>query len=291
MARALECPACGNRTPLDALPDAPTFRCERCGQVLKVPSTVRSAPPRSTPPPKPSPRPAPTPVPPRASTPSRPAQTSTPVTPAAPARAGVAPPPPPRRGGAGGGTGGAAVSSAAAVGAVSATVHPDAPVASVPGSAPADAPARTRRERRNGADATGDGGTAAASAPGRKVRWYWRLLAWIVAVPLGFVITAWPAYHFKWIKKDDLLDVFVGSGNSRYTRLVVLTLAWALVTALLVQCFVEGGRWIAARRRARKKRGGTGTGRGGGERSRGPQVAPATPAAAPTKRPAASAPR
>lgn len=90
-----------------------------------------------------------------------------------------------------------------------------------------------------------------ASAPRRRVHWYWRLVAWLVAVPLGFVITAWPAYEFGLIKKSDVLDVFVGSGTERYTRLAIGALIWALVTALLVQLFVEGGRWWSARRRRR----------------------------------------
>ena len=81
--------------------------------------------------------------------------------------------------------------------------------------------------------------------------WYWRLLAWIVAVPVGFVITAWPAYELGFIKKDDVLDIFVGTGSGRYVRLAIATLVWALVTALLVQLLVEGGRSWAARRKAR----------------------------------------
>ena len=44
-------------------------------------------------------------------------------------------------------------------------------------------------------------------------------VAWFVAVPLGFVITAWPAYEFGLIEKDDVLDVFVGIGTGRYARL------------------------------------------------------------------------
>jgi hypothetical protein len=81
------------------------------------------------------------------------------------------------------------------------------------------------------------------------VHWYWRLLAWIVAVPLAFVVTAWPAYKFGFIEKDDLLDIFVGTGIGRYVRLGIVTLVWAVVTALLVQLFVEGGRARANRRR------------------------------------------
>ncbi len=65
------------------------------------------------------------------------------------------------------------------------------------------------------------------------------------------MITAWPAYELGLIEKNDVLDVFVGSGAGRYTRLAVGTLIWALITALLVQLFVEGGRWWVGRRRQR----------------------------------------
>jgi hypothetical protein len=114
-------------------------------------------------------------------------------------------------------------------------------------------------------DGGGDGGngqppqsaprTRGATASRRRVHWYWRIVAWVVAVPLGFLITAWPAYEFNLIRKDDVLDVFVGSGTGRYTRLAVGTLVWALVTALLVQLFVEGGRLWADRRRRRREAG------------------------------------
>jgi len=302
MARALECPACGARTALNALPDAPTFRCERCGQVLKVPSAARSTP-------KPEPKPVPVAPPKEArrqpppqeqapprrpspaaaagaaaatAAPSAPSAPSVPAPTAPPGRGGAgAPPPPPRRGG--NAATGAAVSSAAAAAAVSATVNPADP-------SPAEAPSRSRRDRRNADAAPVDNGTAAAppakrSEPRRKVRWYWRLLAWVVAVPVGLMVTAWPAYHFKWIKKDDLLDVFVGTGNGRYTRLVVLTLAWALVTALLVQLFVEGGRWVARRRRARKTANG-----GGRRRTRRPEPQqPQSPPSESARRPTAAA--
>ncbi|MFI5047115.1 MAG: hypothetical protein ACHQIG_08620 [Acidimicrobiia bacterium] len=190
MAKALECPACGARHSIDSLPDAQTFRCDRCGQVLKVPEAIDAL--RS------------------ASVPS--ARTG----------AGEPPPPPPRRGG-----------SAATGPRVSATASATVPVS----AAAADGP--------HGGDR--DGATA-RPAPRRRARWYWRVLAWVVAVPLGLVLTGWPALQFNLLKKDDLLDVFVGSGAGRYTRLIVFAAAWALVTALLVQLFVEGGRWWSARR-------------------------------------------
>ena len=63
------------------------------------------------------------------------------------------------------------------------------------------------------------------------------------------MITAWPAYELGLIKKDDVLDIFVGTGSGRYVRLADRDRVWALVTALLVQLFVEGGRAWARRRR------------------------------------------
>jgi len=270
MARALECPACGSRTSLQSLPDAPTFKCERCGQVLKVPSEARPAAAKSTAAKPPAQKPPPAKQP-----------------PVPPARGGAgSPAPPPRRG-----TPAGAVSSAATAAAVSATVNQGDPVPS--------APSPTRRERREGtsaappgpADAAKRGATPTSVTDTRaKVRWYWRLLAWVVAVPVGFLLTAYPAYHFKWIKKNDLLDVFVGTGTSRYTRLIVLTLGWALVTALLVQLFVEGGRWVARRRRAGKATSDDGDG-GGRPRRPVPQPQPQSPAPSAARPPAAPARR
>jgi hypothetical protein len=215
MAKALECPACGARHRLDSLPGTPTFRCERCGQVLKAPVSVSSDP--SAPPP-----------------PSRTA-----------ARTGAPPPvaPPPRR----------TAPATDVVGAAAVTRNAPAASASATGAAAAvSATVSASPSAENGSDPARGGRRtppAATSAARSRVHWYWRLLAWVVAVPLGFVLTAWPAYAFGFIKKDDLLDIFVGTGIGRYVRLGIVTLAWALVTALLVQLFVEGGRVRAARRR------------------------------------------
>jgi hypothetical protein len=38
MASALQCPSCGTKTRLDSQAAGETFRCERCGQALKVPA-------------------------------------------------------------------------------------------------------------------------------------------------------------------------------------------------------------------------------------------------------------
>src|SRR5439155_4537646 len=151
MARALECPACGARHRLDNLPDTPTFRCDRCGQALKVPTPVSSAGGDGPPPP---------------------ARRS--------GRAPVAPPPSRRN-------------PAPQNGAADPTATQAAPVrnaaavsATVAAAGPAEEAEDARRRARRRTKLTG---------ARQKVAWYWRLLAWIVAVPVGFVITAWPAYE------------------------------------------------------------------------------------------------
>jgi hypothetical protein len=211
MALALECPACGAKHRVENLPDTPTFRCDRCGQVLKMPTPVTTG----------GPPPPPRPV----------------------ASSGTAPvAPPPRRRTETEAPGPAPATRTTSAAAVSATVA--ATSAPVDDAGPARPAGPTRRAR----------GAPAPAKPKKNVAWYWRLVAWIVAVPLGFVITAWPAYELGFIKKDDVLDIFVGTGTSRYVRLAIATAVWALVTALLVQLFVEGGRALAARRRAKQAR-------------------------------------
>jgi hypothetical protein len=241
MAKALECPACGAKHRLDGIDPGDTFRCDRCGQKLKIPAAGSNGSPAST-------------MADAADDPRPGDETSTPI--------GTVPPPPPRR----------ASSSRATevIGASAATLAVDENGVDPP----------TADDRR---------GTRPATAPRRRVKWYWRLLAWVVAVPLGFVLTAWPAYELGLIRKNDVLDVFVGSGTDRYTRLAIVTLLWALVTAILVQLLVEGGRVWADRRRRRRAatlrtRGRT-RGRPRSRTRSGPDPAPAPPPTgrAPTK--------
>ena len=63
MGRALECPACGAKHPVASLPPTPTFRCERCGQTLRVPTGVATGSPMPTRKPTTTPAPTPAPVP------------------------------------------------------------------------------------------------------------------------------------------------------------------------------------------------------------------------------------
>src|SRR5262245_22677735 len=186
MAKALECPSCGAKHSVDGREPSSTFRCEQCGQALKVPASA--------------------------------------VVAQAASGASNVTPPPRRRAGA---------PPSQIVGATATLTATDAGNGGRPAEpAPPRAPAPTPRTR---------------------AHWYWRLAAWVVAVPVAFVVTAVPAYEFGLIRKGDVLDVFVGSGTGRYTRLAVFTLIWALVTAVLVQLLVEGGRWWSRRRRASRR--------------------------------------
>jgi hypothetical protein len=181
MAKAIQCPSCGNKHRVTNLPDAPTFTCENCGQPLKVPAQFRPSvmdSPRHVRQPDPHgadatavlpPRPAPAPAP-------------------------------------------------------------------VPAPAPRPRPARSEAEPAS---------TDAVSKP-------LRIVAWVVAMVLGLVITLWVARVTGWLSGDRLVDVFTQEGWARYIRVVAVAPVWALFTTLLLTMFLEGGRALA-RRRAEKR--------------------------------------
>ena len=240
MGRALECPACGAKHPVASLPPTPTFRCERCGQTLRVPTGVATGSPMPTRKPTTTPAPAPVPAPTSAASPTPTVTEAAPPAAAVPTAIPIStasastggPPPPPRRRAPGG---------------------PITPIAVPPASVTATLPAGDGVDGRavppgspRGTPSTG------AGAPLRRVRWYWRLVAWVAAVPLGFLVAGYPSYHYGLITKGDILDIFVGEGIGRYGRLAAVTAAWAFATALLVQLFVDGGRWYIERRRTRR---------------------------------------
>jgi NADH:ubiquinone oxidoreductase subunit 5 (subunit L)/multisubunit Na+/H+ antiporter MnhA subunit len=75
-----------------------------------------------------------------------------------------------------------------------------------------------------------------------------RVLCWVIALPLGLAIVGLPARKAGYLSSQKLLDVIVKSDLSRFVPIVVIILLWALVSALLVTLFVEGGRRFLARR-------------------------------------------
>jgi hypothetical protein len=221
MAKALQCPSCGTKKRIDALADGASFRCEQCGQVLKVPPGLQARPEPGTPKPGGA---APQAVAPRQ-----------------PATSGGAPPPAPRRrsrptvtaGGAASGAGGTAVLSSA-----------PSPGTAAPVSSPVAVPSR---------GSAPDGAGAAGADRGRSSREALplplRVLAWLVALPLGLAIVGFPARKAGYLSSQKLLDVIVKSDMSRFVPIVVIILLWALVSAALVTLFVEGGRRLMIRRR------------------------------------------
>lgn len=64
------------------------------------------------------------------------------------------------------------------------------------------------------------------------------VLAWPLAIPLGLVITAWPANHFRLLTKADLLDLFITNGVARYTRVAVFVATWAFVMTVIVSLII-----------------------------------------------------
>ena len=173
MAKALQCPACGNKHPLGGLPNAATFSCERCGRTLKVPAQFR-------------PQPAGT------------AQSNGPA-------------------------------------GATAAMPASGDRAAVPPPIPESTPSPRRR-----VDGTGP----------RKVAWPFRMLAWLIALPLGLFAVVVPARRLGFLSGQRLLDVVVGTGWSRYWRVLVIAPAWALVTTLLVHLMLFGLRKLVERRDA-----------------------------------------
>ena len=112
-------------------------------------------------------------------------------------------------------------------------------VAAPPAPPPPRPPTPSRRDRR----------ASPGPAPPR-IAWPFRLIAGVVAVPLGLVAVVYPARRFGFLSGQRLLDVLVGTGWSRYWRVLVIAPVWALVTAILVQLMLIGMRKLGDRRRA-----------------------------------------
>ncbi len=202
MARALQCPACGTTKQLDGV-TADTFRCEECGQVLKVPTAARAGAGGGEPA-APPPRRRPSPAAPTSDAPA-----------------------PPRR-----------------------NPTPPEPVIATPPTVTASRAAAPPRGR----PPAGSGGEPAPPTrkPPRNTLPLWmRIGVWVLAVPIGLVIVGVPARSLGYLTSQKLLDVFVKHSLSRFVPLLVIVVLWALATTILVEVFVEGGRWLMLRRQRR----------------------------------------
>jgi len=215
MAKALQCPSCGTKKRIDALAGGDTFQCEGCGQVTKVPPGLQDD-----------------------HRGGRSRATPDPVV-AAVASQQDAPPAPPKR------RGGAAVAAGTA-----AEVPAPAPVVADPaggGVAVAAPPVRGSGGRR---PTPIDDAPEAATG---QVRVVWRVLAWLVALPIALAAVGIPARSAGYLNSQRLLDVIVENGLTRFVPVVVIVVLWALMTALLVTAILGVGQRLAARRRRRRR--------------------------------------
>lgn len=95
--------------------------------------------------------------------------------------------------------------------------------------------------------------------PGAPLAWPWRVLAWVVSVPVGFLIVVFVARWLGLLTGNNLFDVISGSGIGRYVRLFAIAPFAALVIATLAHFALERLPVVLERRRAaRGVRGGVG---------------------------------
>ena len=84
-----------------------------------------------------------------------------------------------------------------------------------------------------------------------RVPWWMRLLLWIVAVPLSFLLVFLVARTFSLFTTNQLSDLFLANNTGRFWPVARLLPFVALVTAALVQ----GGVYGLARLRGRRRGG------------------------------------
>lgn len=215
MAKALQCPSCGAKTRLDAVPGGGVVQCSSCGQAMKVPPGFGRR---------------------RGKARDAAAASSGDGS----SQAAVAPPPPPRRARARGAAAAAAAPVATAAGGAG-------------GTAVLSGPARPpQRPSAPPMPASPPAGRADGREPRDALPLVVRVVAWVLALPLGLAIVGIPARQLGYLSSQKLLDVIVKRGIDRFVPVLVIVALWALVTAVLVTIFVEGGRRLMLRRRRTK---------------------------------------
>ena len=75
-----------------------------------------------------------------------------------------------------------------------------------------------------------------------------RIVAWVVAVVLGLLLTWFVASALGFISRAQLVDMFRSSRPTNYIRLFLLIPVWAFMSACLATAFIEGTRVVLARR-------------------------------------------
>lgn len=218
MAKALQCPDCGTRHPVDEVAHLKTFRCHECRRLLKVPAAVAAE--------------------------------------AAPKNGGgggaespkAAVKPSTRKAAAAGGAAGKAAKGQAKTPPSKRTASTELVTAAgaaggkrVPpsqrGNAIADQTAKFRAvDAPAGAPSTRTRG-GAGRAP-RVSKWV-RAAAWTVAVPLGLIPVLIAGRFAGVLSMDRAVDVFVGVGWGRFLPPLLLLPVWSAATATVAHLILE----------------------------------------------------
>jgi membrane protein implicated in regulation of membrane protease activity len=77
-------------------------------------------------------------------------------------------------------------------------------------------------------------------------------LAWVLAIPLAFLLVGIPARLGGYLTSQKLLDVIIKRNITRFVPVFLIILAWALATAILVTLIVEILSILLDRRRLRR---------------------------------------
>lgn len=126
---------------------------------------------------------------------------------------------------------------------------PDPPTAGAPTAAgPTIAPPEVVTRAPSRAAATAPAPPAPPPAGDVTIPLWIRLLIWVVALPVGFLLVFGAARMLGFLTSRQLIDTFIETGWDRFAALVRLVPFWALVTALIVQGSVTG----LVRRRQRR---------------------------------------
>jgi hypothetical protein len=120
-------------------------------------------------------------------------------------------------------------------------------------------PAVTPRTRPRAAQSPNGAGAGRAVGV-RPLAWPWRLLVWIVALPIGLLIVFFVARWLGLLTGNNLFDVISGSGIGRYLRLFAIAPFAALVIATMAHFALERLPAVLERRRASRRGGGGGGG-------------------------------
>ena len=81
-----------------------------------------------------------------------------------------------------------------------------------------------------------------------QVKVVWRILTWLVALPIALAVVGIPARGAGYLNSQRLLDVIVDNGLTRFVPILVIVVLWAVTTALLVTAILAIGQRLAARR-------------------------------------------